>query len=83
MPLVKKKISVAAGAVSSQVLSGPMNTLTRELELSLLRQLIQRERRLLTQLWTSQSIMPNLQRMQVYRQSLLDNHSDGMEQDTF
>ena len=83
MPLVKKRLSIAAGATSDQVLlEQPTNTLIQEHVLSLLRQLIQQEQQLLTQLWTSPSTMPNLARMQVYRHLLVDNLLAGREQDT-
>ena len=73
MPLVKKKLSVAAGATSDQVLAGT----TYEYELSVLRQLIQQEQRLLTQQWTSRSTMQNLPRMRQYRLSLLERRLVG------
>ena len=80
MPLVKKRLSIAAGATSDQVLAGTTyESSTQEHVLLLLQQLIQREQRLLTQLWTSQSTMQNLPRMRRYRHLLLENLLAGME----
>ena len=61
------------------LLEQPTNTLIQELELSLLVQLIQREQRLLTQLWTSPLTMQNLARMRQYRHSLLESRLAGTE----
>ena len=80
MPLVKKDYQLRqVQQAIKYFLELPMNTSTQALELSLLRQLIQLEVRLLTQLWTSPSTMPNLARMRQYRASLLENRLVGTE----
>ena len=83
MPLVKKKYQLRqVQYLIKFLLEQHTNTLIQEHVLSLLRQLIQQEQRLLTQLWTSPSTMQNLQRMLRYRRLLLDNLSAGTTQDT-
>ena len=84
MPLVKKSSQLQrVQYLIKYLLEQPTNMSTQAQELSLLRQLIRQEQHLLTQLWTSQSTMPNLQRMRQYRHSLLDNLLAGTEPDTF
>ena len=80
MPLVKKDYQLQQVQQAIKFfLEQPMNTSIQELELSLLRQLIQQEHRLLTLRWTSPSTMPNLARIRQYRLSLVENRLVGME----
>ena len=84
MPLVKKKYQLRqVQYLIKFLLEQHTNTLIQEHVLSLLRQLMRQEQQVLTHLWTSPSTMQNLQRMQVYRRSLLDSLSGGTTQDTF
>ena len=84
MPLVKKRLSIAAGATSDQVLAEqPMNTSIQEPVLWSLRRLIRQEAQLLTLHLTSPSTMLNLRRMRVYRRLLLVNRLGGTIQDTY
>ena len=80
MPLVKKRLSIAAGATSDQVLAGTTyEYVDPGTRIVVAAALIQWEARLLTQLWTSTSTMPNLARMHQYRRSLLESLLVGTE----
>ena len=79
MPLVKKKISVAAGAVSDQILAGTTYEYVDPGTRIVVAAAVDTAGSATADTtMTLPSTMPNLARMRQYRASLLENRLDGM-----